>query len=127
MNNKEELLEAVDYYNLFTPKYRIVLRTLINLAINNKVIITIKELSKLSGASRIIVYEATRLLEEKQMLEIAKRPHSRLSEFLLKYEYLKKIVEYHKIYMKVKKDLATKKKIARRKKKLKEARVISIQ
>lgn len=110
MDNKEELLEAIQHYNLFTPKFKMILKTLIDLAINNRVIITIKELSELSDASKLIVYKTIRLLEEKKMLEIAKRPKSRLSEFLLKPEYLEEIIKYYKVYAKVKNKSALRKK-----------------
>ena len=104
-SEKKQLIEAIDHYSLFTPKYRSVLKTLINLAVKNVAIITIKELSELCNTSKPVVYRAFELLEEKEMIQIKKRERSRLSEFILKPKKLEEIIKFYQTHKNVKKNL----------------------
>jgi DNA-binding MarR family transcriptional regulator len=97
MKNKELLFSAIDNYALLSRAYRKVLKTLIKLAIDNVVVINIKDLSKLSKVSRPAVYAALKVLEKEKLINRHNNPGSRLSSFLLKPQKFEDIIKYYSI------------------------------
>ncbi|CAB4124149.1 MarR-type HTH domain containing protein [uncultured Caudovirales phage] len=97
MKDKELLLKAIDDYDLLTQSGKIVLKSLIKLAIDDVVIINIKELSKLSKVSRPAVYSSLKILEDSGFIERQTSPGSRLSSFLLKPQRFNTIINYYTV------------------------------
>lgn len=97
MKDKELLLKAIDNYDLLTQSGKIVLKSLIKLAIDDVVIINIKELSKLSKVSRPAVYSSLKILEDSGFIERQTSPGSRLSSFLLKPQRFNAITNYYTV------------------------------
>lgn len=97
MKDKELLMEAIDSYDLLTVSGRIILKSLIKLAIDDVIIISIKELSKLSKVSRPAVYSSLRLLEDNGFIERQINPGSRLSSFVLKPQRFNIIIKHYTV------------------------------
>lgn len=97
MKDQELLLEAIDSYDLLTSSGKIVLKSLIKLAIDDVIIINIKELSKLSKVSRPAVYSSLKILEDNGLIERQTNPGSRLSSFLLKPQRFNAIINYYTV------------------------------
>ncbi|MCA9385758.1 hypothetical protein KC717_03865 [Candidatus Dojkabacteria bacterium] len=97
MKDKELLFSAIDSYALLSRTYREVLKTLIKLAIDDVVVINIKDLSKLSNVSRPAVYAALKVLEKEKLITRNINPGSRLSSFVLKPQKFDDIIKYHSV------------------------------
>ena len=97
MKDKDLLMKAIDSYALFPPTGRILLKALINLAIDDVVIINIKELSNLCKISRPAVYSNLKILEDNQMIERQNQPGSRLSYFVLKPQKFTTIIKHYMV------------------------------
>ena len=96
MNDKELLLEAIDNYDLLTPKYRIILKALIELAIDNVAIISVVKLSEITNVSRPVIYKALEVIKENQYIEQYKKSKNSLTSFIIKPIKLQDIVKYYK-------------------------------
>jgi len=97
MEDKELLLKAIDSYALLTPAYQEVLKTLIKLSIDDIVITSIKDLSKLSKVSRPAVYASLKVLEKEKLITRNNNPGSRLSSFVLKPQKFEDIIKYYSV------------------------------
>jgi Fe2+ or Zn2+ uptake regulation protein len=104
MKDKELLLKAIDNYDVYTPKQREILKTLIGISVNDIAIITPRELTKLLNTTKATVYYSlTRLKEdeiiinqngEKERFSIHRLNNTKLDDILTVYkrktEYFKK-------------------------------------
>ncbi len=97
MKDKELLLEAIDHYALLSPTYRRVLKILVQITIDNIAIISIKELTRLVGASRISVYHALDLLEKEKFIEKLNIKGSKIGNFAIKPKKLQEIINHYSI------------------------------
>ena len=79
--NQDLLMEAIDNYDMYTLSEKIVLKTLIELAIKDVVIISVLKLSQMTKVSRPIVYKALELFEENKLIKRIKKPKSKVSHF----------------------------------------------
>ena len=104
MKDKELLLKAIDNYDVYTPKQREILKTLIGISVNDIAIITPRELIKLLNTTKATVYYSlTRLKEdeiiisqngEKEQFSTYRLNNTKLDDILTIYkrktEYFKK-------------------------------------
>ena len=97
MKDKELLLKAIDSYALLTSAYKQVFKTLIKLAIDDIVVTSVKDLSKLSNVSRPAVYAALKILEKEKLITRNNNPGSRLSSFVLKHQKFEDIIKYYTV------------------------------
>jgi len=97
VQDKELLMRAIDNYALLPITGRSLLKILINLAIDDVVIVNIKELSKLANISRPSVYANLKLLENNGFVERQTNPRSRLSSFLIKPHKFKNIIQHYTV------------------------------
>jgi DNA-binding MarR family transcriptional regulator len=95
--NKLLLLKAVENYSLFPKTGRSLLKTLINLAIDNLIITNITELSKFAKISRPAVYSNLKRLEAKGLIECQKNDGSRISSFVLKPDKFDEIIKHYQV------------------------------
>ena len=102
MKNKELLLEAIDNYNLYTRGQRALLKTLININIDNIATANVSELSELSGMTKPLIYNSLGFLEREEIIEKIKGPNRGIAMFKLKPA---KLEEIERIFLK-KRDLA---------------------
>lgn len=94
MDSKEELLEAIEQYDILTKKHISVLKILIKISEDDIANITIKKLAELSNSSKPVVYQAINNLEERKMLEKIKVNKGKFSQFVLKPLKLEEIIKY---------------------------------
>ncbi len=99
MKDKELLLKAIDSYDLYTPAAKKVLKTLMDISINNIAIISVKKLTQLSTISRPIVYKALATLQKDNVIERMIQGTSKKSSFTIKYNRLSEIEQYYKLYL----------------------------
>jgi predicted transcriptional regulator of viral defense system len=97
MENKELLLEAIDNYALLSNSYRKVLKVLVQIAIDDSVIISLKKLIELAGVSRISGYHALSFLEKEKFIEKLSVKGSKLGKFLIKPKKLQEVIDHHSI------------------------------
>ena len=97
MKDKEFLLESIDHYALLTPACKIVFKTLIKLAVDEVVIINVKDLSNLSSISRPAIYSSLIVLEEQKLVERKNKPKGRLSTFILNPQKFQDIIKYYTV------------------------------
>ncbi len=104
MNDKELLLEAIDNYTLYTHAQRTLLKTLVNINIDNTITASAQELSLLCDSTKTTIYKALNLLEKIGTIEKIKGPNKGIGIIKLKPNKLDEIQQiYNKKYSLVKK------------------------
>ena len=93
--NKKLLLEAIDNYDLLTPVTKTILKTFVDIAVDNVVIISVLKLSQLAGVSRPGTYAALKALEEQGIIERMPVSGKKLTSFFLKTGKLKGIIKFY--------------------------------
>ncbi len=69
MKDKELLMKAIDSYSVYTTRQRILLKILINMALDDVIVISVMELHKLSKTSRPSIYKCIALFEKDEIIE----------------------------------------------------------
>lgn len=95
MKDKELLMEAIDNYDLLTSNGRLLLKSLLKIAVDDIAIISIKELSKLIKISRPTIYSSLKVLENNKFIERQVTVGSRLSSFILKPQRFNVIINHY--------------------------------
>lgn len=95
MKDKELLIEAIENYDLFTLHEKTILKLLIELSIDNKVVCSIIKLKEISQISRPTIYRALQMFEDYSLIDIEKNPNRKISTFILKDHKLKEIISHH--------------------------------
>jgi len=95
MDNKEQLIEAIDNYDLYTPHERTVLKTLLLISIDDVAIISILRLSKVSKVSRPVVYKALAAFIKHGLIEEIKDIRKVSNTFKIKRNKLQEIVDHY--------------------------------
>lgn len=67
MQSSNIVNQAIDDYNILTKSQKKILKSLIQLSVNNEVIITIEELSKINQITRATVTAALELFSKKNI------------------------------------------------------------
>jgi len=68
-NTNASLNTAVDDYSLFNKNQKNILKALLQLSINNDVIVSIKDLNKLTGVTNTTISSALSFLEKNNIIE----------------------------------------------------------
>jgi DNA-binding MarR family transcriptional regulator len=102
MDSKEELLEAIEHYDVLTKKQRQVLRVLTELEENEIATITTSTLASASNITPGAVHKTIKLFKEKNYLKNIENPGRKIYKFKLN---LTKLEEVRDIYRKQKKYL----------------------
>jgi|GEM_PF-2575126 Fe2+ or Zn2+ uptake regulation protein len=96
MKNKEEILKAIEYYDVYTPQGRSVLKTIIAAAGEDySAKLTINSLSELSKVSRQGIYNCMRYIEKDKFLETKKTSGRKITVFELNPSKLNEVLEYY--------------------------------
>lgn len=96
MKDKELLMRAIDNYDLYTPSVALILKTLIELSVDDIAVVSILRLSKLTKVSRPIIYKAIQTFEESGIIERVRKPQHKTSCFYIKPNKLMYIIENYK-------------------------------
>ena len=102
MSNKKELLDAIEHYSVFTKTQRKVLKSLAEIEIDGKAIIDVNTLAKIVNTSSTAVYNAIKLFEKDNILQIIPSANKRINSFLIKENRLQEIKEIAEKIMKIK-------------------------
>jgi predicted transcriptional regulator of viral defense system len=94
---KELLLEAINHYALLSLSYKKVLKILVQIAIDDTAIINIKDLTNLSGVSRISTYHALQALEREKFIEKVSVKGSKLGSFIIKPKKIQEIINHYSV------------------------------
>ena len=95
MSNKEELLEAIEHYDVFTKKQKKILQTLVQASISNKAVIGVPKLASAAKATKASVYQTIDLFKKNQTLEVLMSSGGRITSFLLNEKKLEEIREIY--------------------------------
>jgi DNA-binding transcriptional regulator YhcF (GntR family) len=94
-NNNFILYNAIDEYSIFTANQKKLLRTLIDIAVEDEVVASIADLAKLTQTMRATVKTALDLFEEIGVIEISKITGVRFSACTIKREKLEEIIRHY--------------------------------
>ncbi|WPY01493.1 hypothetical protein Trichorick_01406 (plasmid) [Candidatus Trichorickettsia mobilis] len=107
MDSKEELLEAIEHYDVLTKKQRQVLRVLADIEIDNIATVTAVTLADMAGVTPGAIYKAVKVFEEEGLLKNIDNMSSRkIYKFRvnpIKLDQIKEVYKSKKKYIKVKK------------------------
>lgn len=98
MNDKEQMIEAIDNYQVYSAGYRKILRFLIELSIDDSAHTTVIQLSKMASLSREMIYQALDTLQEDGLIEIVKKTKGktgRISCINLKTNKFNQILKFY--------------------------------
>ena len=96
MKDKDDLLRAAEYYDVYTVQGRAILKTIIAAAGQDySAKLTISSLSELSQVSRQGVYNCMRYLIKDQFIEVIKTSGRKISLFILNPKKLQEMQEYY--------------------------------
>ncbi len=99
MNDKTELIEAIDNYTVFTLAQRTLLKTLVRINLNNIVTASVAELCKLTGISKPVVYKSLELFIHQNLIEKMQGPNKGIGILKLNPTQLLEIQQiYNKKY-----------------------------
>jgi predicted transcriptional regulator len=102
MSNKEELLEAIEHYSVFTKTQRKILKSLTEIEIDGKAIVDVNTLAKVVKTSATAVYNAIKLFEKDNILQVLPSANKKMNSFLIKRARLEEIKEISTRMMKLK-------------------------
>ncbi len=96
MKEKDDLLKAAEYYDVYTVQGRAILKTIIAAAGQDySAKLTISTRSELSQVSRQGVYNCMRYLIKDQFIEVIKTSGRKISLFRLNPKKLQEMKEYY--------------------------------
>jgi hypothetical protein len=95
MKDQELILQAIDHYALLSPAYRKVFKILIQVAVDDIAIITIKDLIALANVSRISGYHALQALEKEKFIEKISIKGSKVGTFIIKPKKIHEITSHY--------------------------------
>ena len=93
MDNKQEMLLAIENYDCYTLVQRKILQCLVEVAINETVVITPDKLAKMVGTTRSTIYPALKLFREDNFIIPDHKRKERSKKLLLNKEKLKEVIE----------------------------------
>jgi len=96
MNDKELLLEAIDNYDVYSPLQAKILKTFINISIDDVVIANPRKLSEMINTTRATIYSSLSKLEKDGTIKILKEKGERVYKYKLNRVKLSEILEIHK-------------------------------
>jgi Fe2+ or Zn2+ uptake regulation protein len=95
VDNKELLLKAIDSYSLFTVTQKKLLKTLVNMAVDNVVVASIVDLRKIINSSRVTIYSALEFFEKEGVIEILNTKGKKFNSYRLKQSKLNEIINHY--------------------------------
>jgi len=93
--DKETLYAAIDNYSLLTKSQKTILKSMIQISIDNEVVASIDDLSKLTSTRRATVSAAINMLEKIGIIEVSQITGIRFSTCMLKQSKLNEVVAHH--------------------------------
>lgn len=94
MSNKEELLEAIEHYSVFTKNQRKILKFLVQIETGGKAIVDVNTLAKMFDISTTAVYNAIKFFEKDNVLQVIPSSNNKINSFLLKQARLDEIYTF---------------------------------
>ena len=102
-SDTELLIKAIDNYDILTPSHRKVLKILVELCIDDQLITTTIKLSKISGFSRTLIYQALEVFKHLEFIEITTKDKNQLNAVVLKFHKLNDIIKHYELEQETKK------------------------
>lgn len=101
MNNKQDVLEAISNYEIFTIKQRSILKTLASIEIDEIATITIPTLSRVTGISSAAVYRAIKVFSDEGYIKIIDDNSRKVCKFKINSTKINDIVKVHEMMKKI--------------------------
>ena len=99
MKDRQILLDAINNYDLYNNTEKSVLKTLIDISINNVAIVSVKKLTVLSKVSIPMVYKALATLEKDMVVKRVIHGTSKKSSFTINENKLYEITKHFKLHL----------------------------
>jgi transposase len=96
MSNKDELLEAIEHYDVFTKKQRQVLKVLANIEIDSIATVSAVSLAKMAGVSAGAIYKVVKLFKEEGYLKNIDDTARKIYRFKINKNKLEEVNEIYK-------------------------------
>ena len=96
MSGKEELLEAIEHYDVFTKKQRQVLKVLANIEIDSISTVSAVSLAKMADVSPGAVYKAVHLFKEEGYLKNIDNTARKIYRFKINMNKLEEVIEIYR-------------------------------
>jgi hypothetical protein len=99
MDNKEQLIEAIDNYDGYSSGCRKVLKLLVELSIDDVAHISVVQLSKIALLSREMIYQALCTFQQDGFIELVKRTKGKtgtINSIVLKPNKLNQLLQFYK-------------------------------
>ena len=108
MDSKEELLEAIEHYSVYTKNRRKILKFLVQIETEGKAMADVNTLAKMFNISTTAGYHAIKFFEKDNMLQVIPSANNKINNFLLKRPRLNEIQNFfEKSFKKLWKNLLT--------------------
>ena len=98
MDNKEQLIEAIDNYDGYSSGCRKVLKLLVELSIDDVAHISVVQLSKIALLSREMIYQALCTFQQDGFIELVKRTKGKtgtINSIILKPNKLNQLLQFY--------------------------------
>lgn len=86
---------AIDDYNIFTKSQKKILKSLVKLSVDNKVVVTIPELMKINDTTRSTVSTSLDFFKQNSFIDIPDTTGIRFSYCTLNNIKLEEIIKHH--------------------------------
>jgi hypothetical protein len=93
-DKREILFSAIDHYNVLTKNQKKILKSLINLSIDGKVVATVNELASFNNTTRATISTAISLYKKLNIIEVPETTGVRFSSCRLKQTKLNEIISH---------------------------------
>ncbi len=95
MNKILSIKLAIDHYNVLTKSQKSILKSLVDMAVNNEVVITIEELSKINKATRATVTTALEIFKKNGIIMVSNQTGVRFSSCFINQEKIDEIMKHY--------------------------------
>jgi hypothetical protein len=101
MEYNDLVCDAIEDYNIFTKSQKKILKSLIKLSVNNKVVVTIPELMKINCTTRATVATALDFFKQNSFINMPDLTGIRFSYCTLNVTKLDEIIKHHQNKIKI--------------------------
>ena len=95
IGNKMDINSAIENYNILTKSQKKILKSLLEVAVNNEVIITIEEIAKINKATRATVTTAIEVFKKNDIISVPNQTGIRFSSCIINQDKINQIINHY--------------------------------
>lgn len=101
MGNNMDINSAIENYNILTKSQKKILKSLLEIAVNNEVIITIEEIAKINKATRATVTTALEVFKKNDIISVPNQTGIRFSSCIINQDKINQMIDHYNNKMKL--------------------------